>query len=86
MMTKNEEVIFSFFFFLKILNPGKENMGKNERGSLFSGLRLRKKKTGSGNGRCTLYVIFSYPVLDLIYQQKSSFLSVKYSCPGFSRV
>ena len=35
---------FPFFFFLKILNPGKENMGKNERGSLFSGLRLRKKK------------------------------------------
>ena len=43
MMTKNEEVIFSSFF-CKILNPGKENMGKNERGSSFSGLRLRKKK------------------------------------------
>ena len=63
-------------------------MGKNERGSLFSGLRLPKKKktTGSGNERFTLYVIFPYPVLDLNYQQKSSFLSVKYSCPGFSRV
>ena len=85
MMTKNEEVIFSFFF-CKILNPGKENMGKNERGSSFSGLRLRKKKTGSGNERFTLYVIFPYPVLDLNYQQKSSFLCVKYSCPGFSRV
>ena len=45
MMTKNEEVIFSSFF-CKILNPGKENMGKNERGSSFSGLRLRKKKNG----------------------------------------